>query len=264
MLENISNENIVNVYRFGSHVYGSQNKSSDEDYIVIVKEYETSPSIDVHYFTIIEFQRLLNNHDIQALECYFLPQKHILKETHQFSFSLNKVKLRTSISTVSDGAWVKGKKKLTVAADYHKKLAIKSIFHSIRIRDYGIQIASNGRIYDYSSKNYVYDDLNKIALSYERNECWDKIDKKYKPIYNSLRSQFVTLCPKEIDMKEQELQDIINSYKWIKVKRYQEVSSDAEVDFKEEYQKLVAHHQKETEFLIDKCRVLAQMVLDKK
>lgn len=193
----IKDENILNVYRFGSHVYRTNTPSSDEDFIVIVKNYKESESIDIHYYTENEFQRGLDNHDIRCLECYFLKPEFILKE--EVNFILNKIDLtllRKSISTIANGSWVKGEKKLTVSADYDKHLALKSLFHSLRIRDYGIQIATDGEIYDYSRLNHILIDLIRIGNKFERSELWDKCNEKYGGLYKDLRSQFITLCPK--------------------------------------------------------------------
>jgi len=193
----LKSENTLNMYRFGSHVYGTNNKDSDEDYYVIQKTFTESESIDIHHVTVAQFEQLLLNQDIQALECVFLPSKHILKESVHFTHILDKVRLRKSISTVSDNSFVKGKKKLIVAADYDKKLALKSIFHSLRIRDIGTQVALEGKIVDYAAMNWILKDLYKLGEELEREELWNAIDTKYRSVYNNLRSQFVELCPKD-------------------------------------------------------------------
>lgn len=211
---NLENENILNVYQFGSHVYGTATPQSDDDYIVVVKEYEESPSIDIHYMTVSAFQTGLDNMDIQCLECYFLDQKHILKETVQFNFTLHKTNLRVAISTVANGSWIKGKKKLTVMADYEKYLAVKSIFHSLRILDYGIQLAEESKIYDYTSSNYILNDLMKLYNQYERNELWETIEVKYKKVFNKRKSIFKKLCPKPTNhfQKKEKLKAIFQEH----------------------------------------------------
>ncbi len=194
---NLADDNILNAYRFGSHVYGTNTPLSDEDYILIVKEYKESESTDIHYYTEREFQRGLDNHDIRCLECYFLNEKFILKETVKFKLDkVDKSILRKSISTIANGSWVKGEKKLTVSADYDKDLALKSLFHSLRIRDYGLQIATDGKIYDYSRLNYILTDLKIIGTKFQRSELWDRCNEKYGGLYKDLRSQFIALCPK--------------------------------------------------------------------
>ena len=208
------NESILNIYKFGSHVYGTNDENSDEDYIVVAKEYFESKDINLHVFTVNQFQDQLNNCDIQMLECYFLTDLHILKEFHKFNFILDKSKLRTAISTISSNSWVKGKKKLTVMGDYDVRLAIKSVFHSLRILDLGIQIAREGRIIDYSSSNFILDDLKRLANQFQHGELWQKIDEKYRKIFNSRSSEFKALAPKdmkEINQKE-ELKKVLNKH----------------------------------------------------
>lgn len=200
----ISKENLVNVYNFGSKIYGTYNMNpehpSDKDYIKVVKEFVTSDNIDVHIFTVEQFQSLLNDHDIQMLECYF--SDDVCKyETHYFDFKLDLSKLRTSISTIVSNSFVKGKKKLIVTGDYNEWLGLKSIFHSLRILDYGIQIAEHGKIVNFKSMNYVLEDLIKMSKVDQRNELWDAIETKYKSIYNSMNSRFKILCPKDLTEK---------------------------------------------------------------
>lgn len=71
--------------------------------------------------------------------------------------------------------------------------------------------------------------------------------------------------------QQREMQGIIGNYSWIKVKKYIEPLEPAdlvntklqgEVDWKYAYQTLNNHHKEETEFLINKCRELAKIILD--
>ena len=57
---------------------------------------------------------------------------------------------------------------------------------------------------------------------------------------------------------KEELKEIITSYSWIKVKRYDPMNYDNCVDGLDG---LEEHHEKETEFLIKKCRELAMELL---
>lgn len=113
----------------------------------------------------------------------------ILKETKKFDFKLDKSKLRHSLSAKSSNSWVKAKKKLTVEQDYDLNVGRKSLFHSFRIVDFGIQVASNGRIIDYSSCNYLYSEI--ISL-YEWTDMFDT----FKVRYNKLMSEFRKVAEK--------------------------------------------------------------------
>ncbi len=209
------NESILNIYKFGSHVYGTNDENSDEDFIVVAKEYFESKDINLHVFTVNQFRDQLDNCDIQMLECIFLPKECIIKEEIKFVLlNLNKSKLRTAISTISSNSWVKGKKKLTVMGDYDVRLAIKSVFHSLRILDLGIQIAREGKIIDYSSSNFILEDLKRLAKEFQHGDLWQKIDEKYRKIFNSRSSEFKALAPKdmkEINQKE-DLKKVLNKH----------------------------------------------------
>jgi hypothetical protein len=199
MEEYLVNDNVVCIYRFGSYVYGTNNEFSDEDFVVILKEYQESKDDNIHHFSEVQFQDLVNRHDVQALECIFLPANLILKQDCKFNFVLDKAKLRISISTIASNSWVKGKKKLVVIDDYDLNLGLKSIFHALRILDLGIQIAEHKKIINYLSMNYVLDDLNKLSKAYHRTELWDVIDAKYRKLFNSKSSLFKDLCPKDLN-----------------------------------------------------------------
>ena len=67
------------------------------------------------------------------------------------------------------------------------------------------------------------------------------------------------------DADKKHLEKIINSYKWIKVKKFEPKSPNDHLDFreyKEAYNELLEHHKEETEFLINKCRTLAKELLN--
>jgi hypothetical protein len=165
------------------------------------------------------------------LECIFLPNKFKIKEIIKFPFVLDKEKLRRSVSTITSNSYVKGKKKLIIQGDYDKYLAIKSIFHSIRIIDFGIQIATENRITNYKSCNWIMHDLLKISENKESVELWDIINRKYHEIFRNKSSDFKKLCPisndKNITIKESEQSLIING-KLFKIKN----SEDFETVFK--------------------------------
>jgi len=214
----IDDDNVCAIYPLGSRVYGSHTPDSDHDYILVCWEYFDSQDINVHVYTVNQFKQALLNHEIQALECYFLHEDLIIKlndTRHQQGFVLDKSKLRTSISTITSNSWVKGKKKLIIAGDYDPYLAIKSIFHSLRILDFGIQIATSGYIENYGFVNFVLTDLKKLAEQYQRDELWNVIDTKYRSMYNSKSSQFKGLCPKPMNENDykKELKNILKNHK---------------------------------------------------
>ena len=206
--------NISAIYTFGSYVYGTNDELSDKDYIVVTKTPEVSTDNNFHFYTEEEFQRLLNNCDIQMLECVFLPQHLRIGNGHPYYINIDKQVLRRSISTISSNSWVKGKKKLTVMGDYDLRIGLKSIYHSLRILDYGIQICQFDKIVDWGRMNYVLEDIKKMSLSYSTVELWEKIDEKYRKTFNFLSSQFKILAPKDTrdSVKKKEIEELLAKY----------------------------------------------------
>ena len=105
--------------------------------------------------------------------------------------TIDKTKLRHEISGKADNSWVKAKKKLMIP-DEDNYIGLKSLFHSLRILDFGLQIADAGRIVDYGAVNWL---LKEILESGETD--WDYFDKKYRGTKNAMRSDFKKLAPKE-------------------------------------------------------------------
>lgn len=200
----IDDKNISNIYKFGSIVYESNDKDSDEDFIIIVNDlakvnHVIKNDINIHVYSEEEYSQLLNNHEIQMLECYFLPVRHIIKETYFPNFTLNLAKLRISISTISSNSFQKGKKKLIILGDYDLRAGIKSAYHAIRILDYGIQIALHKRIVNFTKMNYVLADIKKMHISgLDHLNLWEAIDTKYRKLFNSKSSEFKALAPKDL------------------------------------------------------------------
>lgn len=173
---------------FGSVVYGTVNRNSDEDYYTIdmkggdMYEHVQSDGVDEHILGATKFKEMLDNHHIAAMEVYFYSPQ--LKQ--RFTFELDKEKLRRSISKVVSNSWVKSKKKEIDGEEY---IGRKSMWHSIRILLYGIQIAKYGEIVDFEEANQYYDEI------VNGTETVKELMNNYKPFINSKQSEFRVLCP---------------------------------------------------------------------
>lgn len=194
----IKSDDFFCVYPYGSKVYGC-NMNGDEDLVIIMdtedKKHETQYTLgnrDMTFYTKDTFQEKLFNHDITAMECFFLPQNLKQKELIKFDFDLDLEKLRYSVSKVSSNSFVKAKKKLTVEKDFNPYIGRKSLFHSLRILMFGIQIAKYGKIIDYSEANYLWDEIIN-----NQSEQWEDYKTKYQPIFNQLKSEFKRNAPKQ-------------------------------------------------------------------
>lgn len=210
---------IIAVTHFGSTVYGTRTDKSDIDIIAITesdedlyviyqsKDYpefsDYSSNVDLHIISTRTFQELLDGHDIMALETYY---QLCEDDKELFRFSLDLDKLRRKVSEVCSNSWSKARKKLDIPEedDY---LGLKSLFHSIRILSYGIDIAQDGKI---DFKNVLIDAdsgekikcsnlFNRILQKYESGWRWKEFKKKYTPLQNSNATLFRLLAPKELN-----------------------------------------------------------------
>lgn len=186
-------EEIVSVFPFGSKVYGTITEQSDDDYVVVVKgdkelDYGIhTESVNIHVYSEASFQKLLEAHDIVALECIF-------SKENEYEFTLDLEKLRRSVSSVASNSFVKCKKKLVPGPDYNPYIGKKSLFHSMRILNFGIQIATFGRIIDFSSCNDLYDEIMRI----ESND-WEVYKERFTKRANALKSEFKLVAPLKKD-----------------------------------------------------------------
>lgn len=202
----IKNENVLNIYIFGSLLYGNNNNSSDIDYIVITKDYygnnsETIEYIDdngiKHDFNIYNESNWVEmnlKNNINCLEVFSLKKKRpdlILKEMKQFDLTIDLINLRKSISGVISNSWSKAHKKLVVEDSYNPIVAKKSLWHCFRICKFGIQICRHGYIYDFTESNNLYN-----LIMCEPND-WEHLKRKYQGEFNKVKTEFKILTGKE-------------------------------------------------------------------
>lgn len=171
---------------FGSQIYSTSNKDSDFDVIMVANNSVESTELrrglyNIHIYTPDKFKADLDWCRINNLECIFAPDFAKLKETIKYDFKLNIPKLRHAISHISSNSWVKAKKKL---ADGEYNTGVKSLFHSIRIPMFGIQIAKYGRINDFECANFIW---NKIK---SKRWTWKELDDEFRELRNETLTEF--------------------------------------------------------------------------
>jgi hypothetical protein len=178
---------VKSIYVFGSRVYGTSGYGSDWDFIMIANNSTSNQEIrsgdfNIHVIVPDEFEKLLKDHHPGAIECLFAPEQFRLLETVKFDFKLSITSLRHSFSHVSSNSWVKCKKKLE-QGDYY--IGVKSLFHSLRIPMFGIQIAKDGSITDFSCANKIHD------IIFSRNDwTWEELDEKFRGLKNQILTDF--------------------------------------------------------------------------
>lgn len=181
----------INIYNYGSYVYGTYKEGiSDKDFIIIVPDNCNCEGqikykgADYNIYKESDWIKKLENNDIECLECEFLNNEFIVKKTKDYEFKLDKDLVRKNISSVASNSYVKCKKKLIVKDSYNPRIAKKSLWHSLRLLDFGKQIMSANKIYDYSSANNLYNDIMSAP------DDWEYLKTVYKPIYNKYKSEF--------------------------------------------------------------------------
>lgn len=204
------NQRIMYISDYGSKVYGTFTEKSDNDIVVILDSdeqfYEVSVfkeyNLDLHIISFREFERLLQKHDIMALEVFYSNEAHLRKH---FNFNIIHDTLRRSVSSVCGNSWSKARKKLEIPeeSDY---IAIKSLFHSIRILSYGIDLAKDGKI---DFKNVLINSNTgekitcenlwySIQQKYESGWRWSEFKAQYTPLQNANATYFRKLAPLDL------------------------------------------------------------------
>lgn len=220
----MTNEPLL-IFEHGSTVYGTNNEKSDVDLVIVVPDkyfdflkkypnciYQFNPcefgygvngyiygnyKPDYEYLTKSTYIELIKDFDIMAIESLFLPDKNILQgNPSKFLEYFNvedKWGIRQSFSGTASNSWAKAHKKMTIEKDLDIYCGQKSLFHSLRILDFGCQLCKYGKIVDYSSANNYWKEIIDMNGS-----DWETYKEKFKPIYNNFRSRLAELAPKPI------------------------------------------------------------------
>lgn len=198
----LKEDQLVSVYQYGSRVYGTASWASDWDFIVVAnssidgQEFRNG-DYNIHVYTPDTFQRNVDEHKIHALECIFAPKEFVLVDKRAWTFKLDRSKLRHELSAKSSNSWVKCKKKLTVEVG-QEYIGVKSLFHSLRLVIFGIQIAQQGRITDYGAANKHWLEIDNYYEGMKASGVydWEILKAHYQPIYNQLCSEFRKVAEK--------------------------------------------------------------------
>lgn len=197
----LRDEVVLNIYIYGSQVYGTATDASDIDFLVVVEDgasylrfedgyVDLVEDHDFHFMSRSDWDEESRLQTVKFMECYYLDETFKIKQSYPIKIEVDLVAIRRSFSSVSSNSYVKCRKKLEVVEDYNYYVGVKSLFHSLRILDFGIQVAT-GQGINYHSFTPYYDDIVNSGRG------WDELKAQYKPIYNKLRSKFKQVAPLE-------------------------------------------------------------------
>jgi predicted nucleotidyltransferase len=180
---------IRNIYIYGSRVYGTYTVNSDYDIILIAcslyVNHEMHEGIyNIHITTPDAFEDQLKNHDIHCLECIHAPDeaKILTNIDYTKNFRINIGKLKKMIISQSSWAWSKAQRRIERGNIIG---GAKSLFHSLRILKFGMQIVEFGKIVDFSMTNNIWSQLS------ECNDIeWREYQDKWMPVRKGFIREF--------------------------------------------------------------------------
>jgi len=152
-----------NIYVFGSRVYGTYTINSDIDLIVIACSMAVNQEIhegiyNIHITTPDAFKEQLDNHDVHCLECIYAPREAQIMATIDYlkDFKLDMGQLKKMLISQSAWAWSKAQRRIEKGNIIG---GAKSLFHSLRILNFGIQIVNSGKITNFRKANHFWDEI---------------------------------------------------------------------------------------------------------
>lgn len=190
---------VLNIYVYGSQVYGTSTDESDIDFLVVVEDGASYLRFEDGYVDLVEahdfkfmsrseWEEEARLQTVKFMECYYLDDRFKIKELYPIKVEVDLGAIRRSFSSISSNSYVKCRKKLEVVKDYNYYVGVKSLFHSLRILDFGIQVATGQGINYRSFTPYYHDIVNS-------GRGWDELKAQYKPLYNKLKTKFKQVAP---------------------------------------------------------------------
>jgi len=169
---NIDYTKVLNIYMYGSKVYLTDDEFSDNDYIIVFKS-SLLPSgafrdnaisskhrdIQGVCYSRSGFIDAINNYEIGALECIFLPEDKVVQK--KMNFGITKYReddLSKKIISKASSSWHFAQ---LAFKDDNIESSMKNVFHALRILDFGIQVKEHQKIIDYSTMNEYKNKIEK-------------------------------------------------------------------------------------------------------
>jgi len=176
---------VIAIYPYGSQVYGTATAESDHDFIIVMKG-AMLPSgafrdnaISNEDWTIQGvlysrggFKDAINNYEIGALECLSLDPSQVILDKWKFGIGSwnEKAMVKAIIKKASDSRHLSSMQ----SKSGNKDRAIKSMFHSLRILHFGLQLKEHQKIVNFQECNEMYKDF--MAINPEVFDSRDYFD----------------------------------------------------------------------------------------
>jgi len=208
-------DSILNVYCYGSRVYGTDDEHSDDDFVVVHKGFSIENSyndnkafnqnaissedgqIQVIRYSRSGFQAAIDNYEIGAIECLFLPENKIIQKDEKVVFSMRNFdkpsvnyeikQMVKKIITKASNSWFLGNKVIENGAHDSSRLekADKAFFHALRILKFGLQLKNHKKIVDFTEANQIWFD----RLAVGEPLTYGEVKEKYLPLRDELMAE---------------------------------------------------------------------------
>lgn len=194
---NLNENSIVNIYNYGSWVYGTNSATSDRDLMIVTRTHKPplSYSDDLNYFhdfelhklwnaydvcvhSIENFEKLLENNYLLAVECIFLPDQFKIKEEIDFrpiylekyynSQRLKQVAFYENDTAIrmfdldDDSIYPRRSTRSSANGQSNSEFLFKNLFHGFRYLDFAQQLIEKKSIENFHSVSYVLNEMKEI------------------------------------------------------------------------------------------------------
>ena len=165
---------VIAIYPYGSQIYGTATESSDHDYIIVMKgamldngAFKNNAISNEDYtiqgtvYSRGGFLDAINRYDIVALECLSLDESQVVVKKWPFKVTNwhNKEMIKQIIRKASDSRHYSNMASKNGDGEH----ALKSMFHALRILQFGLQLKEHQKIVNFQECNELYKDMKKIS-----------------------------------------------------------------------------------------------------
>lgn len=222
----LDENDVVNAYQFGSYVYGTNDDSSDRDYLLIIRQ-ARPPLVftdEIQYFHRFDLKRLFDQYDVcvhscenfevlleqhylLAVECIFYPDEFVLKNTIDYrSIFLNRYYNPLRLRQVSlyerqfsldqcSSEYNYGRHPSSLAkTEDAGRVTLKFLFHGVRYLHIVEQLISSKTIHDFRRLTPMFFHLKAIykqSYPYDLYSFLDGFAEYADPLIHSINEQIV-------------------------------------------------------------------------